>query len=240
MALEFGWEGRTWLQALELPEHKHVAERAERLRRQLVPPFAELAGQEAAPLTGGRLADSFRRLWAALNVQATLENWSCTADQSPLAKRRSQIHATVWEQMNLWLDNLALAFPREALPLRDWLPILEAGLSTLTVGVIPPALDQVLIGTVDRSRNSDLIDFSNRNFYGSRLQPIPGHPSHRARYAPLTLYRAEGVYKDRQNEAEAAKVIGSATNVTSAISPARAPAGGSCSRALSSMRKAAS
>jgi hypothetical protein len=57
-----------------------------------------------------------------------------------------------------------------------------------------------------RSRNADLIDFSNRNFYGKRLQPIPGHPSNRSRFAPLTLYRVDGVYKERQNEAEAEKV----------------------------------
>ena len=40
--------------------------------------------------------------------------------------------------------------------LGDWLPIIEAGLRNLTVGVVPPVLDQVLIGTVDRSRNPDL------------------------------------------------------------------------------------
>ena len=57
-----------------------------------------------------------------------------------------------------------------------------------------------------RSRNSDLIEFSNRNFYGSRLQPIPGHPSNRARYAPLTLYAVGGTYVDRTNLAEAEKV----------------------------------
>ena len=38
----------------------------------------------------------------------------------------------------------------------DWLPILEAGLMNLTVGVVPPALDQVLVGAVDRARNPDL------------------------------------------------------------------------------------
>ena len=47
-------------------------------------------------------------------------------------------------------------FPTEPLPLREWLPILEAGLTGLTVGVIPPALDQVLIGAIDRSRNPDI------------------------------------------------------------------------------------
>jgi ATP-dependent helicase/nuclease subunit B len=58
--------------------------------------------------------------------------------------------------MKAWLDNVALAFPDEALPLREWLPVLEAGLAGLTVGVIPPALDQVLIGAIDRARNPDL------------------------------------------------------------------------------------
>ena len=57
-----------------------------------------------------------------------------------------------------------------------------------------------------RSRNSDLIQFSNIHFYDSRLQPIPGHPDNRSRYAPVTLYRADGIYKDRQNLAEAQKV----------------------------------
>jgi ATP-dependent helicase/nuclease subunit B len=42
------------------------------------------------------------------------------------------------------------------LPLRDWLPVLEAGLANLTVGVVPPVLDEVLIGAVDRARNPDL------------------------------------------------------------------------------------
>jgi len=58
--------------------------------------------------------------------------------------------------MNGWLENLELAFPTEPLTLREWLPILDAGLASLTVGVIPPALDQVLIGAIDRSRNPDI------------------------------------------------------------------------------------
>jgi ATP-dependent helicase/nuclease subunit B len=58
--------------------------------------------------------------------------------------------------MNVWLENVELAFPVEPLPLREWLPILEAGLAGLTVGVIPPALDQVSIGAIDRSRNPDI------------------------------------------------------------------------------------
>ena len=57
-----------------------------------------------------------------------------------------------------------------------------------------------------RSRNSDLIQFSNANFYGSRLQAIPGHPKNRTRYSPVTLYRVEGTYEKRRNIVEANQV----------------------------------
>lgn len=58
-----------------------------------------------------------------------------------------------------------------------------------------------------RSRNADLIAFSNEYFYGSRLQPIPGHPSNRTRIPPLSLYAVDGVFEDRTNEKEAVRVV---------------------------------
>ncbi len=58
-----------------------------------------------------------------------------------------------------------------------------------------------------RSRNADLIAFSNENFYSSRLQPIPAHPSHRAETPPLVIHRVQGVYEKRQNEIEAEQVV---------------------------------
>jgi hypothetical protein len=58
-----------------------------------------------------------------------------------------------------------------------------------------------------RSRHGDLIEFSNEQFYGSRLQAIPGHPRNRSKSAPVTLYRADGVYEKRRNEKEADQVV---------------------------------
>jgi len=147
-ALEFGWQGSTWRQPLNQSMSASPAERTERLRQSLVPPFAELAQQTAGSCSGPQLAKALRRIWGQLEVENVLRHWTTAA--------RSEVHSTIWEQMNDWLENLSLAFSREGLSLRDWLPILEAGLANLTVGVIPPALDQVLIGAIDRSRNPDL------------------------------------------------------------------------------------
>jgi ATP-dependent helicase/nuclease subunit B len=151
-ALEFGWRGKKWREPL--PD-----ENCERLREIILPPFKKFHAVLAKLIfkpSGRQLAEALRELWDDLKVERQLQSWS-DADSTiqPFNDSRN-IHYTVFEQMNLLLDNLALAFPHEPLPLRDWLPILEAGLSNLTVGVIPPSLDQVLIGAIDRARNPDL------------------------------------------------------------------------------------
>ncbi len=117
------------------------------------------SGQRSAAIHGFQLAAALRALWDALGIEACLQAWDdALAEESDSPNLAPPLHATVLRQMNTWLENLERAFPATtvALPLREWLPIVEAGLSTLSVGVIPPALDQVLIGTVDRSRNPEL------------------------------------------------------------------------------------
>ena len=154
-ALEFGWRGKKWREPL--PD-----ENLERLRKKILPPFENLFGRlgeiKFQP-TGAQLAEALRDLWNDLKVEQQLQAWSDDSQTDSTIQRFNDsrnIHSTLFEQMNSWLDNLALAFPRAQLSLRDWLPVLEAGLANLTVGVIPPALDQVLIGAVDRARNPDL------------------------------------------------------------------------------------
>lgn len=152
-ALARGWRGAKWRSPLVLPEPEvELGAALERLRRKVLPPFEALAevfvAYQHRP-TGGQLVAALRDFWRLSRAEETLAEWSQAAAEAA-------VHATVWDQMNDWLDNLARAFPETAMPLREWLPVLEAGLANLTVGVIPPALDQVLIGAIDRSRNPDL------------------------------------------------------------------------------------
>jgi hypothetical protein len=83
----------------------------------------------------------------------------------------------------------------------------QGEIEDLLAAALNLAIQQCYLDVHYRSRNADLIEFSNRNFYASRLQAIPGHPSNRAKFSPLTLYRVEGVYNKRQNEAEADRVV---------------------------------
>lgn len=155
-ALARGWEGKTWHEAIAIPDSESLATRVESLRQKLLPPFLALIKSTTHPLTGQELSATLRQFWQKLDVEETLAAWTKAAAQSAIANPQSAIHPTVLTQMAAWLDNLERAFATESLPLRDWLPIIEAGLAGLTVGVVPPALDQVLIGAIDRSRNPEI------------------------------------------------------------------------------------
>lgn len=164
LALAHGWRGARWLEPLQVSEAKFNLARAEQLRARLTAPFKKLEAQLGdsisdlrSPISGSALASALRSFWDDLAIESRLAAWDdALARESDSPNLAPPLHGTVLRQMHEWLGNLERAFPASALPLRDWLPILEAGLSALTVGVIPPALDQVLIGTIDRSRNPEL------------------------------------------------------------------------------------
>jgi ATP-dependent helicase/nuclease subunit B len=187
-ALEFGWRGKKWREPL--PD-----ETCERLREIIFPPFGNFYSSffkiNFKP-TGEQLAAALRVLWRELDVEATLERWTLEAEQS-------SIHSTVWEQMNSWLENLALAFPHQHMVLRDWLPVLEAGLGNLTVGVIPPSLDEVLVGAIDRARNPSL---KFAVLLGVNESIFPAAPA-----APAILTNADRDELEKQNVTFSAGVL---------------------------------
>jgi len=188
-ALEFGWRGKKWREPL--PD-----ENCERLREIIFPLFdsfnAQLATVNFQP-TGPQLAEALRQLWSDLKVEPMLDRWTQDEEKSAIRNPQSAIHQTVWEQMNSWLANLALGFPAEPLPLRDWLPILEAGLGHLTVGVIPPSLDEVLVGAIDRARNPNL---KFAILLGVNESIFPAAPA-----APVILTNADRDELEKQNVA---------------------------------------
>ena len=158
-SLARGWRGKKWREPVQIPDDAKLQQDLEQLRQKILPPFEVfhngLAESKFQP-DGKRLAGLLRSLWEDLRVEETLEGWNANEANEGSSGLRPPIHRTVWEQMNSLLANVELAFSDETMNVRDWLTILEAGLADLTVGVIPPTLDEMLIGAVDRARNPDL------------------------------------------------------------------------------------
>ncbi|MGE5421802.1 MAG: helicase-exonuclease AddAB subunit AddB [Ignavibacteriales bacterium] len=87
-----------------------------------------------------------------LQVQAALEKWTDEARTSgDLAASRE--HAQIYDQVLALLDDMVEAFGEEVLLAETYGKVLESGLESLRLGLIPPGLDQVFVGSLDRSRN---------------------------------------------------------------------------------------
>lgn len=65
-----------------------------------------------------------------------------------LAKEYAQIYRIVLELFDKFVELLG----EEEIPLKEYCELLDAGLEEAKVGVIPPSLDQVVIGDVERTR----------------------------------------------------------------------------------------
>lgn len=129
----------------------------EQLRIHLVQPVLALRDRLGSSPDGVTLAGGLRELWRAFRVDEVLCSWdSEELDTAQPGNDSGTRHATIGRQLDQWLGEVARAFRTECLPLTQWIPVLESALGGLTVGLVPPSLDQVLLGAIDRSRNPDL------------------------------------------------------------------------------------
>lgn len=90
-----------------------------------------------------------------LRVPETLQRWHEEARKAGRLDEAAE-HAQVWESLLQLLEELHLALGDERLTLTDLAAVFETGLDSLTLGIVPPALDEVLIGAIERSRQPEL------------------------------------------------------------------------------------
>lgn len=158
-ALARGWDQTRWLPNMTAAD-RESPDQPDHLIAAIAKPFRELTAaleSDQNKPSGRSLARAISRFWADLKVDERLADWSRESAPAPVGTvPPAQLHTTVWEQLNSLLEDLELAFANNRLDLREWVAVLEAGFQNLTVGLIPPALDQVLVGAVDRSRNPNL------------------------------------------------------------------------------------
>jgi ATP-dependent helicase/nuclease subunit B len=155
-ALACGIRGPEWLDLAAYQKHIRMTDGAARELARPIEAYQKFKEALSAPLAGRELAQALRAFWTALRVPETLERWQAEVDGMSVPPLYRTMHRTAWEQMDNWCANLALAFADTKLAARDWLPVAEAGLSGLSLGVVPPALDQVFIGAVDRARQPEV------------------------------------------------------------------------------------
>jgi len=124
-------------------------------RRRALGPLRRLAQRLAAARSAREMAAALWGMLEELQVAATLEQWM-EAARAAARPEEVQEHAGAWQGVLQVLDELVAAMGEEPLTVAEFRLLVEAGLESLRIGLVPPGLDQVLVGSVERSRQPDI------------------------------------------------------------------------------------
>ena len=112
-------------------------------------------GDTAHALTAPAFTRAVFDLLDTLRVRETLGQWVQEAHQGGDLTAADE-HRQFFDKLVDIFDELAEVFGRREMTAPDYAGILHAAFSQMTLAFIPPSLDQVLVGSIERSRHPSL------------------------------------------------------------------------------------
>jgi len=133
-------------------QNKQALEQINNIRAAAVEALAGFQQLVKAGVTVADYTAALYELMEQLKVPEQLERWAVQANEEGRLEEARE-HEQVWGDLVKLLDEMVEALGEEALALNQYTVILDAGLAALRLGLIPPGLDQVVVGSLDRSRS---------------------------------------------------------------------------------------
>ncbi len=105
----------------------------------------------AEGMTGHDAALALHAFLLEIGAEATMTEWVNGAEPE-----EASWHRQVWASVLGVLDQVQLTLGEQIVNLAELVSVLASGLEDISVGLLPPCLDQVLCGSIDRSRHPEL------------------------------------------------------------------------------------
>jgi ATP-dependent helicase/nuclease subunit B len=137
------------------PEAMAEVEQMDALRRKLVEvvrPFVRgMSRATTEPAALKELVVALLKVFDACGIRKALGRWMEQAEQRQQLEQRAE-HAQVWNELMDLLDQMVDLLGHEKVLGADFVEILESGLESFDLALTPPTVDQILVGSVDRTR----------------------------------------------------------------------------------------
>jgi ATP-dependent helicase/nuclease subunit B len=125
------------------------------LRDMIVSPLKRLSRDLSKSVTVTDFCKSLYKYLEDLSVPMKLERLRMHAE-SEGKLRAAREHGQVWNAVLNLLDEMVELTGNAKLSKDTWMQMLETGLESMKFALVPPSLDQVLAGTLERSRFTDV------------------------------------------------------------------------------------
>jgi len=134
---------------------KEMEQELNELKLMITAPLLRLSRRLKKADSGRKLCEAIYLLLEELDVPAKLEKWKADAEEKGnLVNMRE--HEQVWNAVIDLLDQYVEILGDEPVPLKAFAAVLESGFESLHFSLIPPALDQVLVGDLEKSRLNEI------------------------------------------------------------------------------------
>lgn len=147
---------RTEEEADAAEKPKHAPEWVEHCRSIIAEPIAELARSMKASSNVRGMCEALYSFWMALGVPHKLERMS----QDALLDGDVQLsreHRQIWGSLLDILDQMVEMVGEEKMSIELFGGMLDTGFESIKMALVPPALDQVLIASMDRTRPGQIM-----------------------------------------------------------------------------------
>lgn len=150
-------DGRSWkgIPSLSLEGGRQMDEELlatmERCRASITGPLFAFEKRIQKSRSGLELCTAVYRLLDETDVARKLEKLSVGAMEKGQPEKARE-HSQLWGAVLDLLDQIVEMMGNERLEFDVFTGVLETGLAELKMGLVPPALDQVLVGNMDRTR----------------------------------------------------------------------------------------
>jgi len=126
--------------------------RLEAMRRRLVDPLVKLSGALKKETTGqGKTRVLYEYLTETARIPEKLMGLCAVLEETGEQELLSET-AQIWKIITGLLDQIVELTGEETLSMADYTTMLNAGFSAVEIGMLPPSYDQVIVGTMQRTR----------------------------------------------------------------------------------------
>lgn len=133
---------------------KEALSRINAVRRQISSPLIRLFDGMKGQRTVKEICSALYEFISSLGIPEKLEMWVNEFKKQGLHSLARE-YAQTWDNFLSLLDQLVEVMGEEVIEPKKLIKIFQAGLSRCKVGIIPSALDQVLIGDVERVKSQE-------------------------------------------------------------------------------------
>lgn len=151
--LRYGIRGEKWFNKFEYKHEK--LEAINESREKLIKPFINLRKNLKNRKTVKDMTKALVDFLTELSLEEKLNNWI-----DELTKRGNieyvNENTQIWNIIMEVFEQLVEILGDTKMPLKEFINVLQTGFAEYKVGIIPPTLDQVLVGSLERSKSHDI------------------------------------------------------------------------------------